>query len=66
MMKKKNYVGSFEEIDSLFEWGNVPCDEPDKVYNDVMGKLKEIKNRNVTNKLVNQLQKMEIIGMSDK
>ena len=52
MMKKKNYVGSFEEIDLLFDWGNA-SDEPDKVYNDVMHKLKEIKNRNVTNKLVN-------------
>ena len=65
MMKKKNYVGSFEEIDMLFDWGNA-SDEPDKVYNDVMHKLKEIKNRNVTNKLVNQLQKMELIGMKDQ
>jgi len=51
MMKKKNYVGSFEEIDMLFDWDN-SVDEPDRVYNDVVQKLKEIKNRNVTNKLV--------------
>ena len=32
-MKKKNYVGSIDEIDMLFQWQQ---DEPDKVYNDVM------------------------------
>ena len=52
MMKKKDYVGSFEEIDMLFDWGGA-ADEPDRVYNDVVQKLKEIKNRNVTSKLVN-------------
>lgn len=52
MMKKKNYVGSYEEIDMLFNW-NDTVDEPDRVYNDVVQKLKEIKNRNVTSKLVN-------------
>ena len=50
MMKNKNYVGSFEEIDMLFEQ---QIDEPERVCNDVVQKLKEIKNRNVTNKLVN-------------
>lgn len=51
MMKKKNYIGSFEEIDMLFEW-NDGSEEPDRIHNDVMEKLKEIKNRNVTSKLV--------------
>lgn len=50
-MKKKNYIGSFEEIDMLFEW-NDGNEEPDRIHNDVMEKLKEIKNRNVTSKLV--------------
>ena len=64
-MKKKNYIGSFEEIDMLFEW-NDGSEEPDRIHNDVMEKLKEIKNRNVTSKLVEQLQKMEILGMQQK
>ena len=63
MLRKKNYIGSAEEIDMLFEMGP---EEPDKVYNDVMQKLKEIKNRNVTAKLVGQLQRMDVLGSKDK
>ena len=62
-MKKKNYMGSINEIDMLFDWHE---DEPDKVYNDVMQKLKEIKNRNVTAKLVDQLSKWDVLGSKDK
>ena len=63
MLKKKNYMGSAEEIDMLFKVGE---NEPDQVYNDVMAKLKDIKNRNLTQKLVSQLQRMEVIGPKDK
>lgn len=64
MMKKRNYVGSMDEIDMLFEWGG--REDPDKVHNDVLQKLKEIKDRKVTTKLISQLQNMDILGPSDK
>ena len=33
MMKKKNYLGSIEEIDMLFD---ADKEQPDKVHNDVI------------------------------
>jgi len=64
MMKKKNYVGSMDEVDMLFEWGG--REDPDKVHNDVLPKLKEIKDRNVTTKLISQLQRMDMLGSKEK
>jgi len=63
MVNKKGAFTSYEEIESLFKY---QCDPSSRIYSEVQSKIKEIKERNVTNKLEQHFKKMAINGSKSK
>ena len=63
MMKQKGYWASREEIDQLFVQEN---DQSSRIHAEVREKIKEIKDRNVTSKLENQLKSLALESSKKK
>ena len=62
MMQQKGYWASREEIDQLFEQ---EADPSTRIHAQVKEKIREIKDRNITAKLENQLKNLAL-GNSKK
>jgi len=62
-MKQKGYWASREEIDQLFVQEN---DQSSRIHAEVREKIKEIKDRNVTSKLENQLKSLALESSKKK
>jgi len=62
MLKKKGYWASHEEIDQLFDQKTDPSS---RISAQVHSKIKEIKDRNMSAKLENQLKNLAL-GTSSK
>ena len=58
MVKKRGYNGSYDELDALFDYAKTNADH--RIYAEVRQKLTEVKDRQIYNKLEEQLTKMNI------
>lgn len=58
MVRKRGYYGSYDELDALFDYAKTNTDH--RIYAEVRQKLGEVKNRQIYNKLEDQLTKMNI------
>jgi len=58
MVKSKGYATSYEEVEALFSFKN----DSSRIHSEVLTKIKEIKNRNVSSQLESQLKKLQLVG----
>ena len=57
-MKNKRYIGSYEELDALFDFANSNSDS--RIHAEVKQKINEIKDRHIYNQIEMQMNKMSI------